>query len=64
MIPRMVSVTGVKEWSEGKLRTLDDYLVGEEPLEIRVGDDELSASPCAPPATTWNWRPAFFSPKA
>jgi len=40
----MVSVTGVKEWSEGKLRTLDDYLVGEEPLEIRVGDVPLSVT--------------------
>lgn len=44
MIPRMVSVTGVEEWNEGKLRTLDDYLVGEEPLEIRVGDVALSVT--------------------
>ncbi len=44
MIPRMVSVTGVKEWSEGELRTQDDYLVGEEPLEIRIGDVPLSVT--------------------
>ncbi len=44
MIPRMVSVTGVKEWSEGQLRTQDDFLVGEEPLEIRIGDVPLSVT--------------------
>lgn len=44
MIPRMVSLTGVKEWSEGELRTHDDYLVGEEPLEIRIGDVPLSVT--------------------
>jgi FdhD protein len=43
-IPRMVSVTGVKEWREGELRSFDDYLVGEEPLEIRVGDAALSVT--------------------
>jgi FdhD protein len=44
MIPRMVSVTGVKEWREGELRPMDDYLVGEEPLEIRVGDRAISVT--------------------
>jgi FdhD protein len=44
MIPRMVSVTGVKEWREGELRSLDDYLVGEEPLEIRVGEVAISVT--------------------
>jgi FdhD protein len=44
MMPRMVSVTGVKEWHEGELRPLDDYLVGEEPLEIRVGDIAVSVT--------------------
>ncbi len=63
MIPRVVSVTGVKEWREGEMRPVEDYLVGEEPLEIRVGD-RPSASPCAPPVTISNLRPAFFSPKA
>ena len=40
----MVSVTGVKEWHEGELRSLDDYLAGEEPLEIRVGDAAISVT--------------------
>jgi FdhD protein len=44
LIPRMVSVTGVKEWCEGELRPQDDYLVAEEPLEIRVGDTAISVT--------------------
>ncbi len=40
----MVSVTGVKEWSEGELRAQDYYLVGEEPLEICGGDVPLSVT--------------------
>ncbi len=40
----MVSITGVKEWQEGKLRPVDDCLVGEEPLEIRVGERPLSVT--------------------
>lgn len=44
MIPRMVSVTGVAEWCDGELRPQDDYLVGEEPLEIRVGNAALSVT--------------------
>jgi FdhD protein len=44
MIRRMVSVTGVNEWREGELRPTDDYLVGEEPLEIRVGDRPVSVT--------------------
>ena len=44
MIPRMVSVTGVQEWHEGVLRPVEDYLVGEEPLEIRVGGEPLSVT--------------------
>jgi FdhD protein len=44
MIPRMVSLTGVKEWREGEIRPQDDYLVAEEPLEIRVGDAAISVT--------------------
>lgn len=44
LIPRMVSVTGVTEWNDGELRPFDDYLVGEEPLEIHVGDAALSVT--------------------
>jgi FdhD protein len=43
-IPRMVSVTGVKEWREGELRSVNDYLAAEEPLEIRVGDAPMSVT--------------------
>ena len=44
MIPRMVSVTGVKEWRDGVVRSIDDYLVGEEPLEIRIGTRPISVT--------------------
>jgi len=44
MIPRVVSITGVKEWHDGVLRSIDDCLVGEEPLEIRVGDKPISVT--------------------
>ncbi len=44
MIPRMVSLTRVEEWRDGEVRTIQDYLVGEEPLEIRVGDTALSVT--------------------
>jgi FdhD protein len=44
VIPRMVSVTGVTEWREGIVHPMQDYLVGEEPLEIRIGDVPLSVT--------------------
>ena len=44
MIPRIVSVSSVNEWCEGELRLQDDYLVSEEPLEIRVGDTAISVT--------------------
>jgi len=44
VIPRMVSVTAVKEWHDGVVRSIDDYLVGEEPLEIRIGTQPLSVT--------------------
>lgn len=40
--PRSVDLTLVAEWQEGRLRRAQDYLVGEEPLEIRVGRTPLS----------------------
>jgi FdhD protein len=40
----MVSVTGVKEWREGAVIASDDYMVAEEPLEIRVGDVPVSVT--------------------
>jgi formate dehydrogenase assembly factor FdhD len=44
VIPRIVSVTGINEWREGELRSLNDYLVGEEPLEIRIGEDAFNVT--------------------
>lgn len=41
---RSVDLTQVSEWDDGKLRRKDDYLAGEEPLEIRVGDHPLSVT--------------------
>lgn len=41
---RMVSVTGVQEWTDGELHSFDDYLVAEEPLEIRLGEQPLTVT--------------------
>jgi FdhD protein len=37
MKPRSVQLTQVTEWREGNERRLEDYLAGEEPLEIQIG---------------------------
>jgi len=42
--PRSVDLTLVSEWNEGRLRRVQDYLVGEEPLEIRIGGEPLSVT--------------------
>ncbi len=42
--PRHIDVTQVSEWDDGEVRRLPDYLVGEEPLEIRVGKDPLTVT--------------------
>ena len=44
MIPRMLSITGVNEWCDGVMRPVNDYLAGEEPLEIRIGDIPVSVT--------------------
>jgi FdhD protein len=44
----MVSVAGVHTWSEGQMSAGIDYLVGEEPLEIRVADIPISVTMRAP----------------
>lgn len=41
---RDVDVTLVQEWNDGKVRAQQDYLVGEEPLEIRAGEHALSVT--------------------
>src|SRR5713101_3171277 len=35
--PRSIEVTQVTEWRDGQVRRAQDYLVAEEPLEIRIG---------------------------
>jgi FdhD protein len=42
--PQSVGVTQVSEWEDGKVVRKQDYLAGEEPLEIRVGDRPLSVT--------------------
>ena len=42
--PRPMEVTGVTEWQEGKVSRFEDYLVGEEPLEIRIGTRPISVT--------------------
>lgn len=39
-----IVVTGVTEWQDGKVSRLEDYLVGEEPLEIRIGARPISVT--------------------
>jgi FdhD protein len=41
---RSVDLTQVSEWADGKLRRKDDFLAGEEPLEIRIGEHPLSVT--------------------
>ncbi|HLW81946.1 MAG TPA: formate dehydrogenase accessory sulfurtransferase FdhD [Candidatus Acidoferrales bacterium] len=41
---RDVDVTLVHEWNDGAVRAHEDYLVGEEPLEIRVNGHPLSVT--------------------
>ena len=41
---RDVDVTLVHEWNNGQLRAQQDYLAGEEPLEIRVNGHSLSVT--------------------
>ena len=41
---RSIDVTQVVEWRDGEVRRVQDYLVAEEPLEIRVGERALSVT--------------------
>ncbi len=42
--PRSIDLTLVSEWQEGRVRRVQDYLVGEEPLQIRVGNHPLTVT--------------------
>lgn len=41
---RPIDVTQVTVWQDGAVSRLDDYLVGEEPLEIRIGNRPISVT--------------------
>lgn len=42
--PRDIDVTLIQEWNDGRVCAVQDYLVGEEPLQIRVGKHPLSVT--------------------
>jgi FdhD protein len=41
---RSIDVTQITEWRDGQVRRSQDYLVAEEPLEIRLGKTPLSVT--------------------
>lgn len=41
---RSIDLTQVSEWQDGQVRRFQDYLVAEEPLEIRVGGRPLTVT--------------------
>jgi len=41
---RSIDVTRVNEWKDGHLQSVQDYLVAEEPLEIRVNNEALAVT--------------------
>lgn len=42
--PRTIELTPVTEWEDGAVRTVDDYVAAEEPLEIRLNGRPLSVT--------------------
>lgn len=43
-LPRSVDVTLIHEWNDGVVRPVQDALVAEEPLEIRIGDTPVTVT--------------------
>jgi len=41
---RSVQLTQVSEWDDGQVRSVEDYLAAEEPLEIRIGETPLTVT--------------------
>src|ERR1700721_1823943 len=41
---RSIDITQVLEWNEGKAKRVEDYLAGEEPLEMRSGRQRLGVT--------------------
>jgi FdhD protein len=42
--PRSIDLTLIHEWNEGAVRPVQDALVAEEPLEVRIGDAPLTVT--------------------
>src|SRR6478672_7794694 len=42
--PQSLELTQVTEWEDGALRSVQDWLAAEEPLEIRIGGAPLSVT--------------------
>ena len=42
--PRSIDLTQVAEWQDGEVRRFEDYLVAEEPLEIRINGRPLTVT--------------------
>ena len=42
--PRSIDLTHVSEWQDGAVRRFQDYLVAEEPMEIRIGETPLTVT--------------------
>src|SRR5579864_8492592 len=43
-LPREIDLTLIHEWKDGQVRSVQDYLVGEEPMQIRVGRHPLTVT--------------------
>jgi len=43
-LPRSLDLTLIHEWNKGAVRPVQDALVAEEPLEIRIGDTPLTVT--------------------
>jgi len=41
---RSIEITQVVEWNDGRAQRVQDYLAGEEPLEIRSGRQRLGVT--------------------
>jgi FdhD protein len=42
--PRSIDITQVVEWNDGRAKRVEDYLAGEEPLEMRSGRHRLGVT--------------------
>src|SRR6266568_5129262 len=42
--PRSLELTQVTEWADGAVRSVQDWLAAEEPMEIRIGGTPLTVT--------------------